>query len=648
MKQTSKDEKARISQLLDDMLNVKRTEAQQMYREVEQYLTHVDAEKHPQERIRILLGLARYWVFAKDIDKILDLMQEAQSLALRHELKPEMQRIRSVFAVAHSMSGDNLKAIYTWEDMLEEMEGPDEMWVSVVNNLIVAYANTTQFTKAVDLSYQALEVLDKDDDPEVRVFILLNLGNSYRPLKKYEKSLEVYAEALVLAEKLGKHFFLCYIYGNMCNSLSDLKRYDEALKYAYKALELQKRYYPDEHVAETMITIADTMLKLERYAEAESHLERALSILSDRNQSQIASARLSLGQLYLVTQRYDQALDNIKMAYDLSHDLEITQIKLSSTELMADYYVEVGEFEESVKYFKLLTELQEEQFTEISEKMISRQEAEYLRHKIEEQGESYRLKNVELEASNILINRQAKALKKSNKELQNSMTMLNRLISVISHDVRGPVASSAAALRMITESRLDESTRDELLRNMLDTLDSTADLLTEIMIWIESRSYSTSIERLMRKVDMNSLLQNVIKLYSGQIIQKQISLKLDLRDEICEAYTEPNTMKIVLRNIISNAVKFTPEAGQISIFCAPVQDYIQIRIKDNGCGMSKEEIDKLLKQKMHSQKGSCQEIGMGMGLRLSLGYLKLLDAELKIASVPQQGSEFIINIRREK
>jgi two-component system, sensor histidine kinase and response regulator len=226
--------------------------------------------------------------------------------------------------------------------------------------------------------------------------------------------------------------------------------------------------------------------------------------------------------------------------------------------------------------------------------------------------------------------------------------MLNRLISVISHDVRGPVASSAAALRMITESRLDESTRDELLRNMLDTLDSTADLLTEIMIWIESRSYSTSIERLMRKVDMNSLLQNVIKLYSGQIIQKQISLKLDLRDEICEAYTEPNTMKIVLRNIISNAVKFTPEAGQISIFCAPVQDYIQIRIKDNGCGMSKEEIDKLLKQKMHSQKGSCQEIGMGMGLRLSLGYLKLLDAELKIASVPQQGSEFIINIKREK
>jgi len=71
----------------------------------------------------------------------------------------------------------------------------------------------------------------------------------------------------------------------------------------------------------------NTMLKLERYAEAESHLERALSILSDRNQSQIASARLSLGQLYLVTQRYDQALDNIKAAHDLSHDLEITQIK---------------------------------------------------------------------------------------------------------------------------------------------------------------------------------------------------------------------------------------------------------------------------------------------------------------------------------
>lgn len=643
-------DKKEIDLLLDEICSLEREAALQKYQEVEAYLKSIDEDENPGEYVRVLLGMAKFWIFAKDIDKIFSLMAKAEALAQKYDLHDVMLNIKSATAVAYSMKGDNLKAIYIWEEILEELEEGDPMWYNVANNLVIAYSSTKQFTWAVDLSYKVLEFLDQkdEDNKELRISILLNLANAYRPLKKYEKSLEVYAEALNLAKEQKKDYYLSYIYINICSTLSELHRYEEALGYAYKALEYHEKYFSVEHIAETYTIIGNTLLQCKRYEEAEEYLQRALERFSKTNEAQIANTHLNMGSLYLETENFAKAFEHAKKGYDLSQSLEVAQLKVNATRMMGDYYARIGNYKEATKYYQTLDDMVEEQFKELSEKMISKQEAEYLRRKIEEQGESYRLKNIALEASNILINRQSKELQKSNNELHSSLEMLNRLISVISHDVRGPVASSAAALRMILNSEIDENTKQELLKHMLDTLDSTADLLTEIMIWIESRSYTSNIIRLMREVDINPLIKEVVKLYKTQIIQKQISLKLDLRDEGCLAFTEPNTLKIVLRNILSNAVKFTPEKGEIRVFCGYDQDKVQIRIKDSGNGLSQEEIKQLLNHQIRSQSGTFQEIGMGLGLRLSLGYLKLLEADLQIESAPQQGAEFIISIQRKQ
>ena len=641
------DEIKCLYDLVDKMVESEKEEAQKMYQEVEYFLHNRDFSEYPDSQVRILLGLARYHVMAKEGDKVFELMDIAEKVCNENDLKNRLISVQSAKAIAHSLAGNHLKAIYVWEDMLEDMTKDHFLWDSIVNNLTVAYVNTKQFTRAVDLSYELLSHLDKEEDEEVRLTVLINLANSYSPINKHEKSLDCLSEAVGLARKQKNEPVLSYIYGNMSTTLGDLGRYEDGLVYGRKALELQERYYGDEHIADTLTVMGRMLFKLGRYEESEEYLKKALGLFIGSNKAYMSTANLHLGNLYLEQKRYDEAQKYIQKGYEISLKMDVDHVKYSAIKLLAALHEELGEYQEAVGYLRQLVDMQDDRYKEMSTKMISRQEAEYLSGKIEEKSESYRKKNVELESSNMLINKQAKALQKSNHDLHNSMAMLNRLITVISHDVRGPVANSAAALRMVRDQDLDVSVKDELISHVLDSLDSTSDLLTEIMIWIESRSYSSDIRRLMRDVSISPLIKSVVKLYQGQLAHKKITLNLELGEELPELHTEPNTLKIVLRNIISNALKYTPECGKIDISCEVVDSQLRLHIKDSGIGMGPEEIRDLKEHKIRSKEGTNQEFGMGMGLRLSLGYLKLLDASYEIHSQIDKGTEFVLCFKNQ-
>ncbi len=636
-----------ISVLIDKMVDCEIETARSYYQEVEEYLQNHDFTDNHYHEVWMLLGLTRYDVYLKNVDKIIANMDRAEELCKEHSLTEQGMQVRSAQAVGYSLKGDHLKAIYIWEDMLEEMTPEDSLWMMIMNNLTVAYVNTKQFTKAVDLSYELLSALDDNEDQEIRLAVLINLANSYTPIKMHEKSLSCLAQAVELCNRLEKAPLLGYIYSNMSSSLTDLKRYEEALVYARKAVEYQEKYYGDEQVAETYSMMGRQLFHLDRFDEAEDYLKRALEKFSEDNRGYRGSAYLHLGNIYLAKEDYAAAKDVIQKGYELSRQVDVNHLKSSAIKMMAVYFSKVGDYQGAVKLYEELIEIKDEQYLEITQKMISRQEAEYLTRKIAEKSESYRVKNLELESSNSLINKQAKALQKSNQELHNSLSMLNRLIKVISHDVRGPVSNSVAALRMIQDQELDPQMQGDLIGQILDSLDSTADLLTEIMIWIESRSYSKKIRRLMRDVSIAPLIKSALKLYRGQISQKRIRVSLDIPENAPEIFTEPNTLKIVLRNILSNAVKYTKEEGKIEISCRQESDALRLEIKDDGCGMSSDELQQLKENKIRSKEGSSQEFGMGMGLRLSLGYLKLLSAEYDVYSQPGQGTSFVIHFRRQ-
>jgi len=640
----------RVREQLDEIIRVERTRALQIVEELENFANDHDYSEYPESLISLYIGLARFHINGRDPKAAELVLQKALAIAESHDLPDEVFHVQSTMAIIHSMRGDHLRAIYTWEDMLAQMDSTHTMWMPIVNNLVVAYGFTMQFARAVDLCFELLQYVDDNPtEPEVRISALINLGNSYRPLKSHEKALKAYEEAIEIATRENILPYLSYALGNMALTMSDLNRYDEAYDYIVRSLEISRKYYGDEHTADTLSTMGSICNKLRRWDEAESCLTQALSLMNaEEDRVGLINVLLNLATMHIEQEQYEQSHKYLQMADEAAKDMEIIQHRINLHKLWTKYYENTGDLKGANASLQVLNDLQEQQYTELSEKLISKQEAEYLRRKIELQNQTYQKKNAELESSNQLIKRQAQQLEESNHDLHTSMGMLNRLISIISHDVRGPAANSAAALKMIQDGSISGESADELLTHIITSLDSVTDLLTEMMVWIESRSFSKDVDRLMQDVSVKGLFDPIIRMYQSHLEQKRIKLDLILAADNLTTYTEPNIMKIVLRNILSNAIKFTPGGGSISISCRDKDRYLELRIRDSGVGMSKEELAKLLKQGLQAKAGTDQELGMGMGIRLSLGYLKLLGVELQVTSEENQGTEFVLKLRKAK
>lgn len=628
-----------------EIMKAERKEALMLFSEMEEYYASVDFSAYPMQEIQMLTALTRYRIEEREMQKAQELMEKAGSIAHIHDLKGEQVRVTATLGVVHSLRGDHQKAIYTWEDLLADMEMGDFMWTMIVNNLIVAYSNTKQFSRAIDLSFKLLEYYEIESNTDGRLVALINLGNAYRPLRDFEKADIAYMEAIELAKEKENYPYLAYALSNRSSNLSDLKRYEEALDCAFETLEIHRLYFSEAHMAGTYTGIGSILIKMQHFEDALENLLKAEELLNlCEERSLHASTYLALGQACMNLNRLEEAKSYLHKAKEIADELDVNQLKINVCKIMAELHEINGEYREMANEYRRLTEIQQDQYEEVASSLISKQEAEYLRKKIQVQSDNYKTKNELLEQSNEMIIDQALKLKERNLELQNSMDTLNRLISVISHDVRGPAASTASVLRMILEDEMDESLKKELLKNLINSMDGVTDLLMEILLWIQSRNYSTGIETLMCQTEILPLVDNVLGLYSGQALQKRISVHKSFASEHLIAFTEPITLKIVLRNVLSNAFKYTPEGGSVNIDIRNIDQRCRICIEDNGVGMNAEMIDKLMKQELRSSPGTNKEHGTGMGLKLSFGYIKLLYADLKIVSEIGKGSQFIISI----
>ncbi len=634
-------------QKIDEIVSVEREQAVQLYSEITQFINHNDLTSVPQQHIKLLIGLARFHVMAKEPQPAEELMQVAQEICQKYKLCSELISVKSTIAVTHSLRGDHMKAIFLWEDLLTDLKPGDSMWHAIVNNLIIAYGFTKQFTKAIDYSYQLLAWLDKSGSKEHRMAALINLGNAYRPMKQTDKAMVNYKEALLLAEETNNIPYLSYVLSNMSLSLNDLHDYDNALEYALRALVIHLKYFSDAHIADSYNSIGSIHKNGGNRNEALLFLKQALRLYEcGQDRSALSNCYLNIGQLYMDLDRNDDAYLYLIKGYELAQEFDNNPMLISSCRLLTAYYSKIKDHENALKYSEMLCELYKEITDEVTSTFISQQEADYLRHKIELQSESYRLKNVELKNSNRIIRKQSKDLKKVNTELHNNIEVLNKLISVISHDVRGPIANTAHALRMIKAGKFDTETTGELNDEIIQSMDSLTDLLTEILLWIESKGSTTALVNILRPIAVDPLIENIRRMYQSQIMQKNIQFEFVAADKYSYAQTEPNALNIVLRNIISNAIKFTPDNGSITVNIVETADEIMINVQDSGIGMSQTEIDHLLKNKIKSRQGTTQEFGMGIGLKLCIHYLKLIDADLNISSEQGKGSLFCIKLKR--
>jgi signal transduction histidine kinase len=247
-----------------------------------------------------------------------------------------------------------------------------------------------------------------------------------------------------------------------------------------------------------------------------------------------------------------------------------------------------------------------------------------------------RLRNKEAEVRNRLIEEQKQ-------QLEESKSVQSKIISIIAHDVRGPVTSLKTMIELTKAKSLTEAETVQLFDMLDKQLDGTLDMLTNLVDWgsmlLKKGKLSIS------PVNISSVVEKIIKNLSPMVQLKKNQFQNLVPIDV-DVMADENTLRFILRNIISNANKFT-SAGTITIHIQPNKnkDLMSIIVSDTGCGMPIEIQQQLFNPaKRHSREGTHKEKGSGLGLILAKEFAEAMHASIDVKSEQGKGTSFSVTL----
>ncbi len=238
-------------------------------------------------------------------------------------------------------------------------------------------------------------------------------------------------------------------------------------------------------------------------------------------------------------------------------------------------------------------------------------------------------------------------LQRLNQQLQEANAAKDKFFSIIAHDLRGPLGS----LRNITQAvieHLERYSKDKIIQLLMIQQDAAKNLLTlleNLLTW--SRFQRGTIAYSPEHVNVERIVARNITLLTPNAEQKQITLKNSIAEDV-PVSADLNMIDTVIRNLISNALKFTHAGGMIDVSTRKDEQYVEIAVADTGIGMSAEALLKLFRiDTKYSQTGTAGEKGTGLGLILCKEFIEKHGGRIRIESEVDKGTTFRFTLRTE-
>lgn len=256
------------------------------------------------------------------------------------------------------------------------------------------------------------------------------------------------------------------------------------------------------------------------------------------------------------------------------------------------------------------------------------------------------IKDFEILKKNKILEQKSLELEEQNKKLAVINESQNRLFSLISHDLRSPLTSSKALVELVYQGDMSIEQLKEVIPDMYNNLNFTLSLVDNLLFWAKSQ-FSNELVNI-EPIKLYDFLWNLLDRLSILTHYKKIQLEVNIpKEEDININFDKQILEIAIRNIFSNAIKFSLEYATIRIESYIESNFLVINIIDNGLGISSENLDKIKKGIIFSNKGTLFEKGTGLGLSLSQSLLQRCNSFLEIESKEQKGAKVAIKIPSE-
>lgn len=498
---------------------------------------------------------------------------------------------------------------------------------SSLNNIGNIFIYLKDYDKSVEYYKRALNIYKVDKDEVGEATTLHNMGIIYYYKAKFEKALYFFDTAFKIRSKLDLKAGMAHSLSNMGLVYSEQKKIKPALEKYFEAFLIQKSVNDNVGLAYTYMSLAKVFLLNQNITDRILNFIIDEFPLKDKIKNCKNAAELTETML--------------KLGFNIVNKLSLNSLTSSYQELYSEYYSSNGNYKKALEHFKLFHESEKNIFNIESEgkikQMQSKLEIEYERQKAEmEIYKNKKLKNLNNKLS-LLV-----------EQLNNANDEKDELISITAHDLKNPVGS----IRTISELLIEEPEMDfeERINYYKDIRLSSQTVLDLINKLLSSHVLEQGkIELQMKNLNLSEILKSIVNINKIKSSHKNINVKLSLPKKNVFTISDKEIITQIFDNLISNAIKYSPDGSEIIISMTVIPSLIKITFKDSGYGIPKENIqlifEKFAKLKNNNSKS---ETSSGIGLYVVKKFLDILGYSIEVSSKPGKGSEFSVLIPKSK
>ena len=531
--------------------------------------------------------------------------------------------------------------------------GEAESWRMLGNT----YEMTGDYLKMLSCYQHSLDIAGQIHNETLIAKVDVNFALFYKQQGEYDKAQQLMEKVRQLYHQSGDTVQSAWVANHLADIALRQGRYEEALQYAQRALQVARGVKDAPTIATYNNDVGRILAARGDNAGALSHYLESLAYYEGRKERLGTTATKSLvSQVYLQLKDYPRALQYANEALTEARAIRRKPEIQGSAKVLADIYSAKGDYRNALRYFQMYKDYSDSLFNDESRRQILaraaqndfEQKALQIRedHALTVAGYERQLRKAQLQISltvaavvvlsllafillrsravnrrmNHLLREKNEKIEEQKEELEQQAVQLllnnqqkDKLFTIIAHDLRGPLNSLKGLMDFLKEKRLSDQEINVMMHELRRNVDYSSDLVGNLLYWASSQLNGMVIVPVL--LELNEVVQEVLALFSQQAREKDVSLRMEM-GEMVVGFADKDMTQVVIRNLVSNAIKFCRTGGMVTVSGCRKAAEIEIIVMDTGIGMQEEALEKIRRKESFTSYGTAKEKGTGLGILL--------------------------------
>jgi two-component system sensor histidine kinase/response regulator len=526
------------------------------------------------------------------------------------------------------------------------VKGEAESWRILGNT----YEMIGDYSQMLSCYHRSLDMAEKAGNKRQIAKATSNIASFDEQQGEYDQARMLMEKVMNICLTEGDSVLVLTVYSHLSGIAEHRQQFGLALQYARRALQAASSIRDEQQAATCRNDEGRIMAAMSRNKEAISLYQQSLQYYQQaRDQLGLVSTEGLLAQAWLKLGDYSlalrYALESLNGAEMLHRNREVHE----AAKALADIYEATGDDHRALQYYKLYKDFSDSLFNDETHKRILALAAGYdfekkeslLREEEIMREDRYqralredaveiaiaipvifilgllaffllRSRNINRRMNQLLTEKNEKIEEQAVQLLLNNQQK-DKLFSIVSHDLRGPLNSLKTLMDCLKEKKLSETELRDLMNEFRRNVDYSSELVSNLLFWAGSQLDGMAARPAI--VPVQPVVQEILALFSHQACQKSVRLIDDLQPSVY-AFADKDMVEVILRNLVSNAIKFCRSGDSVTISSRPIEAGIEICITDTGIGLKKEALEMIRRKESFTSYGTAREKGTGLGILL--------------------------------